>query len=116
MDEISPLGTTLIHELRDGELQEYEIRPEALGLELHTPSGLEGGEPEDNAARVLAVLSGEARGVARSAVLLNAGAALYVADIAASLFDGVAAAAAAVDDGRAMAKLDALRAATASAV
>lgn len=116
MDEISPLGTTLIHELRDGELQEYEIRPEALGLELHTPSGLEGGEPEDNAARVLAVLSGEARGVARSAVLLNAGAALYVADIAASLFDGVAAAAAAVDDGRAMAKLDALREATVGSV
>ena len=112
MDEISPLDTTVVHELKDGEVREYEIRPESLGLEVHGPSGLEGGEPEDNAARILAVLTGEDRGVARCAVLLNAGAALYTAGLSESLSDGVASAGAAVDDGRAMIKLEALRTAT----
>ncbi len=112
MDEISPLDTTLVHELRDGEVLEYEIRPESLGLEVYGPSGLEGGEPADNAARILAVLTGEDRAVARSAVLLNAGAALYVAGMSETLSDGVAEAGNAVDDGRAMAKLEALRTAT----
>ena len=112
MDEISPLDTTVVHELKDGEVREYEIRPESLGLEVHGPSGLEGGEPEDNAARILAVLTGEDRGVARCAVLLNAGAALYTAGLSESLSDGVASAGAAVDDSRAMSKLAALRTAT----
>lgn len=46
MDEISPLDTTVIHELRDGEVRQYEVRPESLGLALHGPSGLEAESPK----------------------------------------------------------------------
>ena len=77
-----------------------------------TAGELVGGGPEDNAEIILRVLEGGDRGVARTAVLMNAGAALYVADISETIEDGVTAAAAAIDDGRALEALQDLREAT----
>ena len=79
-------------------------------LEAHSVKGncdLRGGTPEENAAITRAILSGEERGAKRNAVLLNAGAALYLADLAQSIAEGVKLAAELIDSGKAAAKLDA---------
>lgn len=112
MDELSPLGATRVAELGPDGIREYAVRPEDVGVELHPAEGLAGGEPEENAGTILGVLEGRDRGAARSAVLLNAAAAIYVADLADDLTQGVTAAAAAIDSGAALEKLQALRTAT----
>lgn len=109
MDEVSPLGETRVAELSGDKVREYRVSPEALGLERHGAEGLAGGEPEDNARIILDVLEGREGGAARSAVLLNAGAAIFVADRAGSLADGVGVAAEAVDSGAAREALERLR-------
>lgn len=114
MDEISPCGATRVAELRDGVVRRYETSPSELGVEETPPAGLAGlagGGPDDNARTILAVLSGEP-GAARTATLLNAAAAIYVAGRADTLAQGVAQAAAAVDEGRARDALERLREAT----
>jgi anthranilate phosphoribosyltransferase len=111
VDEVSPMGPTRVAELRDGVLTEYEITPEAVGLERSGPEGLEGGEPEDN-ARVIESVLGGAEGSARVAVLLNAAAALIAAGLVLDWSEGVRAARASIDEGRARAALERLRAAT----
>lgn len=108
MDEVSPLGPTRVHELREGEVEAYEVTPAGLGVEVHPAEGLTGGEPEDNARIVRDVLEGRRRDAARSAVLLNAAAAIYVGGAADSLEEGVGVAREAVDAGSALAKLEAL--------
>lgn len=115
MDEVSPMGKTRVAELRDGGIHEYEITPEEFGLPLASAEELAGGEPEENAAIVRDVLSGERRDGARSAVLMNAGAAIYVGGRAESLRQGVRVAGEAVDGGAAMSTLEALRSASAAA-
>lgn len=112
MDEISPSGPTRIAELSGGAVREYTVVPEDLGLETRPLAELAGGEPEDNARIIEAVLSGTERGGARSAVLLNAGAAIRVGGAAASLAEGVQKAAQSVDDGAAAQALNRLREAT----
>jgi anthranilate phosphoribosyltransferase len=84
-----------------------------LGWAAMSADGLEGGDREENAAKVEAVLRGRLGGAARAAVVLNAGAAIYCADLAPSLVDGVRAAEAALDAGRGWAKLEELRDASA---
>jgi anthranilate phosphoribosyltransferase len=111
MDEISPSGITQVAELRDGRVTRYEVSPADLGLEEIPLAGLAGGGPGDNARTIEAVLGGEV-GAARTATLLNAAGAIYVAGRAATLTEGVVQAAAAVDDGRARDALARLRAAT----
>ncbi len=101
MDEISPCGPTRVAELGGGGVSSYEITPEELGVEPVDPGALAGGEPEENAAVVRAVVEGKERGAARSAVLVNAAAAFYVADRADSLREGVAAAERVIDSGAA---------------
>ena len=108
LDELSPCGPTHVAELRDGEVSTYEVTPEELGLEAVAPGELAGGEPAQNAAVVRAVLAGQERGAARTAVLINAAAAFYVAGRAASLAEGVTAAADSIDSGAAAAALDRL--------
>ena len=114
MDEISPIGCTRVLEIRDAAVSEWSIDPASYDLEA-TASELAGGEPEVNAARVIAVLDGSDRRGGRSAVLLNAAAAIYVSGAdgdsgaATSFADGVRAAAASIDSGRAMRALTALR-------
>ncbi|HSG07070.1 MAG TPA: hypothetical protein VLA36_01845, partial [Longimicrobiales bacterium] len=100
MDEISPAGPTQVAELSGGRIQRYEVAPGDLGLPEADLSELEGGSPEENAATIRAVLDGEPGGP-RTATLLNAAAAIYVAGRASSLEEAVTVAAAAVDEGRA---------------
>jgi anthranilate phosphoribosyltransferase len=108
MDEISPAGTTLVAELRQGGVTEYEITPSELGLEDEPLDGLAGGEPEDNAALIQGVLEGDVEGAARSAVLLNAGAAIYVGGGAETLGGGVERAGEVLDSGAGTSTLRAL--------
>ena len=114
LDELSPMGPTDVAELRDGAVSRYTVRPEDFGLESCTAEVLVGGEPEDNAGIILSVLEGEERGGPRTAIVMNAGAALYVAGVDDSLEGGIAAAAAAIDDGSAIDALESLREAAGS--
>jgi anthranilate phosphoribosyltransferase len=111
MDEVSPLGSTRVAELKDGEISEYEISPSSLGVESVEASALAGGEPEDNAAIVESVLAGDA-GAPRTVVVINAAAAILVADRAADWAEAVRLAERSIDDGAAAGALDALRTAT----
>lgn len=108
MDEISPCGPTEVAELVDGEVREYTVQPEDFGLESVDPASLAGGEPEENAAIVEAVLAGEVGGP-RTAVVLNAAGAIYLGGKAADLGGAVVAAQEAIDSGRAMGVLEGLR-------
>lgn len=105
LDELSTAGVTSACELEGGRLKRYEIIPEELGFSRCTMEDLRGGTPEENAYITRAILGGE-RGPKRDTVLLNAGAALYVAGKSASLAEGVKLAAETVDSGKAMAQLE----------
>ena len=108
LDEISPCGTTHVAELKNGTVSTWRVEPGDLGLEEVPPGELAGGEPAENAAVIRDVLAGRNRGAARTAVLMNAAAAYYVAGRTGSLREGVAAAALAIDSGEAAAVLDRL--------
>lgn len=103
-DELSIAGPSYVAELRGGAVREFEVSPRDAGLKAHPFKDIIGGTPEDNAAALRQVLAGESSAY-RDAVLLNAGAALVVADLAEDLTDGARQAAAAIDDGRAAAAL-----------
>lgn len=107
MDELSTTGESEVAEWKDGRLSMFTITPEAVGLPRASLSDLTGGDPAENAARLRALLDGET-GPYRDIVLLNAAAALLVADKVETLAEGVAAAAASIDQGKARAALDAL--------
>ncbi len=108
LDEISLLGKTRINELRNGEVRSYEIAPEDFGLERCTIDDIRTGTPEENAAVIRGVFSGEITGHRKNAVVLNAAGALMVGDKAASFPEGIALAREIIDSGKAMAKLEAL--------
>ncbi len=112
LDEISPCGPTRVAELQGGGVSLYTIAPEDMGVETAAPEALAGGEPHENARLVRAVLAGTERGAPRSAVLVNAAAAIVVGGRATTLADGVRTAAAAIDSGAALATLDRMIAAT----
>jgi anthranilate phosphoribosyltransferase len=111
MDEISLGAATMVGELRDGEVREYEIEPEDFGLVMASSRNLRVANVAESKAMLLEVLD-NTPGIARDIVLLNAGAALYAADVAASIRDGIALAREAVASGAARAKLDAFVVAT----
>lgn len=106
LDEISMSAPTSICEIRDGKYESYTITPEMFGFERCTKEELTGGSPQENAAITKAILSGEEQGAKRNAVLMNAGAALYLAGKADTLQDGVKLAGELIDSGRALAKLE----------
>jgi len=115
MDEISPLGVTDVWEVREGAVRAWEIDPERYRLAIGDVGVLKGGEPAENAERLERILgngNGDSAGLA--AVLLNAGAAIYVAGIAGSYAEGIGRAREVVASGAARAALDRLRKATAS--
>ena len=115
MDEISPLGVTDVWEVKDGAVRTWEIDPERYRLGIADVGSLMGGEPDANAERVERILgNGAADPPGLAAVLLNAGAAIYVAGIAGSLAEGIGRAREVVASGAARAALDRLRKATAS--
>jgi anthranilate phosphoribosyltransferase len=111
LDEMSTSGTTRVVEVDGPELRSYEVSPEDVGLSRARPEELAGGTPDDNAATTRRIFDGE-RGAQRDLAVLNAGAAIYVAGTVETLEEGVRAAEAALDDGRAAATLDRLVAMT----
>ncbi len=104
LDEISLGATTLIGELKDGEVREYEVHPEDFGLQMMSLRNLRVGSADESKAMMLAALDNQP-GPAREIVCLNAGAALYVANAADSIADGIAKAREAIASGAARAKL-----------
>jgi anthranilate phosphoribosyltransferase len=105
LDEISVCAPTEIHEARDGEVRSYILEPEQFGIRRSTIDAVRGGTVEANVRLANGVFGGE-RGPARDVVLLNAGAALYVAGLADTIQAGVARAADELDSGRARRTLD----------
>lgn len=107
LDELSITGPSVVTELDGGRIRSYEVSPADAGLALAEPADLRGGDAAFNAAMLRAILAGWS-GACRDIVVLNAAAGLMVAGLADDLGSGAAAAAAAIDDGRAAAKLEAL--------
>lgn len=111
MDEVSLGAATMVGELKNGEITEYEIHPEDFGLQMSSNRALKVDTPEQSRDMLLGVLAG-ASGPAREIVCLNAGAALYAANVVADIASGIARARAAIDSGAARAKLEQLVART----
>lgn len=107
LDEISMSAPTAVCEFKDGWFKTYTICPEDFGLERCTKADLEGGTPEENAKITQDILNGE-KGHKRNAVLLNAGAALYIGGKAESIQGGVKLAAEIIDSGKAAKTLEKL--------
>ena len=106
LDEISLSGPTLVGELKEGGVKEYEIAPQDFGLKPQDPAAIKVDGVEQSKAMVLSALANEA-GAARDIVALNAGAGIYVAGLAPTLAGGVQKALAAIASGAARKKLDA---------
>ncbi|MDO6457263.1 anthranilate phosphoribosyltransferase [Celeribacter halophilus] len=111
IDEVSITGATSVAALEHGDIRSMEIHPEDAGLPVHPLKDILGGTPKENGKAMLNLLKGET-GAYRDAVLMNAAAALVVADKASSLKDGVEIAVESIASGKALAKLEALAALT----
>ena len=107
MDEVSLGASTLVGELRNGEISEYEIHPEDFGLPMASNRSFKVETPEQSKALLLSVLEDQP-GAARDIVILNTGVALYAANVCDSIASGIVRAAEALRSGAARAKLDAL--------
>jgi anthranilate phosphoribosyltransferase len=105
LDEISLGAATLVGELKDGQIREYEIHPEDFGLQMVSHRGLKVADAEASKAMLLDALENRA-GTPREIVVLNAGAALYAANQAPSIGAGIDRAREAIASGAARAKLD----------
>ena len=105
LDEISVSGPTMVGELKDDKIAEYTLEPARFGLPVHDAAAIRVASVEESRAMVLASLENKA-GAARDIVALNAGAAIYVSGKAATLEEGVEKAFAAIQSGKARAKLD----------
>jgi anthranilate phosphoribosyltransferase len=105
LDELSISAPTRIVEVRDGNLFDYRITPEDVGLKAAPPEQVPGGDPQQNAETTRRILAGE-HGAARDVAVLNAGAAIYAGGAADSLAAGVAKAQQAIDSGNAAAALE----------
>jgi anthranilate phosphoribosyltransferase len=111
MDEVSLGAATMVGELKNGELREYEIHPEDFGLSMVSNRGLKVGNAAESRAMILEALE-NTPGTPREIVVLNAGVSLYAADVAGSIDDGIRLAREAIASGAAKAKLDAFVATT----
>ena len=107
LDEISLSSPTKICEFKDGWFKSYTITPEEVGFSTCEKSELVGGEPAENASITRAILAGD-KGPKRDAVLMNAGASLYIGGKANSMKEGIALAADLIDSGKAAVTLDKL--------
>jgi anthranilate phosphoribosyltransferase len=104
MDEISLGAATLVGELKNGQITEYEIHPEDFGLTMSSNRALKVDTPEESMAMLRGVLDNQP-GAARDIVMINAGAALYAANVASSIADGLDRARVAIESGAAKTKL-----------
>ena len=111
MDEVSLGAATMVGELKDGEVREYEIHPEDFGLSMKSNRGLKVKSAAESKDMLLEALA-DVEGTPREIVVLNAGAALYAAGLAASIGEGIERARAAIASGAAKRKLDAFVATT----
>lgn len=111
MDEVSLGAATLVGELKNGQITEYEIHPEDFGLSMSSNRALKVDTPEQSREMLIGVLKGEP-GAAQDIVCLNAGAALYAANVASSIADGLQKARAVIASGAALARLEQLVART----
>src|SRR6059058_2658994 len=107
MDEVSLGAATLVGELRNGQISEYEVHPEDFGLPMASNRAFKVATPQESLAVMRQVLDNE-KGAARDIVLLNAGAALYAANVASDIKDGIARARQVLESGAAKAKLEQL--------
>ncbi len=107
MDEVSLGAATLVGELKDGEIREYEIHPEDFGMVMASNRALKVEDAATSKAMLMGVLDNQS-GPAKDIVALNAGVALYAANVATTMQDGIQRAYAAIESGAAKAKLDAL--------
>jgi anthranilate phosphoribosyltransferase len=105
MDEISLGAATLVGELKDGQITEYEIHPEDFGMSMMSNRGLKVAGAEESKAMLLEAL-GNVPGTPRDIVTLNAGAALYSANVVGSIADGIRLARDTIASGAARAKLE----------
>ena len=105
LDEISMSSHTTVCEIKDGKFYSYVIIPEQFGLERCNKEDLKGGNPKENAEITMSILNGE-KGPKRNAVVLNAGAALYIGRKAKTILDGVRLAEEIIDSGKAKKKLE----------
>lgn len=108
LDEISPVGETMIAEVKDGKIKIYTITPEQFGMKRGQPEEISGDSPQYNAKVIRDVLEGREKGTKKNAVVLNAGASFYVAGKVENLEDGVRMAAGIIDSGLACEKLNQL--------
>ncbi|WP_435117833.1 anthranilate phosphoribosyltransferase [Halolamina sp. C58] len=108
MDEIALHGPTTVAEVEGETVTEYTVEPADLGLDSAPVDAIAGGTPEENAADLRGIVTGDVTGPKRDVILANAGAAIYVAGLADDLADGVEQAAAAIDEGDAAEKFAAL--------
>ncbi|MBS0440714.1 MAG: anthranilate phosphoribosyltransferase [Proteobacteria bacterium] len=104
MDEVSLGAATMVGEFKDGDIREYEIHPEDFGLTMASNRALKVETPEQSKAMLRSVLDNEA-GPARDIVILNAGVALYAANLAGTMAEGIAMAREALASGKALAKM-----------
>jgi anthranilate phosphoribosyltransferase len=111
MDEVSLGAATMVGELQDGKIREYEIHPEDFGLSMKSNRGLKVAGAAESKEMVLEALN-DVEGTPREIVILNAGTALYAANVAASIEEGIALARAAIASGAAKRKLEAFVATT----
>jgi anthranilate phosphoribosyltransferase len=109
MDEISPVGHTAVWEVRDGTVRSWAIDPARTGLAATDLASLAGGSPQENATRIERLFEGDGEAAVRHAVLLNAGASLYVAGVAGNFEEGVVLARQALEAGKAADLLARLR-------
>ena len=107
LDEITTTGDTVIAELKNGAIRTYTIRCDSYGIAPAQQADLAGGDAQQNSCIIRDILQGE-RGAARDIVLMNAGAALYVGELARDLHEGIRLAATSIDSGNASARLNAL--------
>jgi len=106
LDEIAIHGETTVAEVTGDRIAEYTITPADMGLESHDIEAIAGGTPEENAADLRGIVSGDVTGAKRDIILANAGAAIYVAGVADSHEEGVELARQAIESGEAADKLD----------
>ena len=111
MDEVSLGAATMVGELKDDEVREYEIHPEDYGMAMKSHRGLKVADAQESKEMVLEAL-GNVEGTPREIVVLNAGTGLYAAGVAASIGEGIERARAAIGSGAARRKLDAFVATT----
>ena len=108
-DEATPVGNFLLYDVRPGSVQAFERSPEDYGVKRCKPGDLAGGDAAHNAAELRRVFDGEDRGAHRDALLMGTSLVLETMALASDAKEGVAIAAAAIDDGRAARFLERLR-------